>query len=164
MDSGPPRRRDAGATRARLLKAARELFLSRGYTAIGLREVAANAGVRTATADVVELLNDDTEVTAGWAEAALAHFDDARVAAVAPLVLLGEPGRQELGAVCHAFAAHQGCRFLPAAGGAAQACHPSEARSLARSSDTRFRETHPCRQPCCRQGRAKFRKRPCKRR
>jgi AcrR family transcriptional regulator len=42
----PPRqRRDAGATRARLLDAARELFLSRGYSATGLREVAAQAGV-----------------------------------------------------------------------------------------------------------------------
>lgn len=41
----PPRRRDAGATRTRLLVAARELFLGRGYSAIGLREVAAKAGV-----------------------------------------------------------------------------------------------------------------------
>lgn len=39
------RRRDAGATRTRLLDAARELFLSHGYSAIGLREVAAKAGV-----------------------------------------------------------------------------------------------------------------------
>lgn len=41
----PPRRRDAGATRSRLLEAARELFLAYGYSAIGLREVAAKAGV-----------------------------------------------------------------------------------------------------------------------
>jgi GT2 family glycosyltransferase len=40
---------------------------------------------------VVELLNDDTQVTAGWAEAALAPFTDPAVAAVAPLVLLGTP-------------------------------------------------------------------------
>lgn len=40
-----PRRRDAGATKRRLLKAARELFLGQGYSAIGLREVAAKAGV-----------------------------------------------------------------------------------------------------------------------
>jgi AcrR family transcriptional regulator len=45
MDHDPPRRRDAGATRSRLLEAARELFLGRGYSAIGLREVAARAGV-----------------------------------------------------------------------------------------------------------------------
>jgi AcrR family transcriptional regulator len=41
----PARRRDAGATRTRLLEAARELFLGHGYGAIGLREVAAKAGV-----------------------------------------------------------------------------------------------------------------------
>jgi AcrR family transcriptional regulator len=40
-----PRRRDAAGTRARLLEAARELFLRRGYNAVGLREVAARAGV-----------------------------------------------------------------------------------------------------------------------
>lgn len=45
MSSVSPRRRDAGATRTRLLEAARELFLARGYSAIGLREVAAKAGV-----------------------------------------------------------------------------------------------------------------------
>lgn len=40
-----PRRRNAAATRARLLDAARELFLQHGYRATGLREVAAKAGV-----------------------------------------------------------------------------------------------------------------------
>jgi GT2 family glycosyltransferase len=55
--------------------------------------VAANAGVRAASAPVVELLNDDAEVGPGWAEAALAHFAEPDVAAVAPLVLLGPPGR-----------------------------------------------------------------------
>src|SRR5207302_51027 len=53
---------------------------------------AANAGVRAARHPVVELLNDDAEVTAGWAEAALARFADPAVAAVAPLVLRGPPG------------------------------------------------------------------------
>jgi GT2 family glycosyltransferase len=48
---------------------------------------AANAGLRAATSPLVELLNDDTEVTAGWAEAATALFKNRRVAAVAPLVL-----------------------------------------------------------------------------
>lgn len=48
MSSVSPRRRDAGATRTRLLEAARELFLARGYSAIGLREVAAKAGVDVA--------------------------------------------------------------------------------------------------------------------
>ncbi|HEY7326770.1 MAG TPA: glycosyltransferase family 2 protein [Gemmataceae bacterium] len=53
---------------------------------------AVNAGIHAARHPIVELLNDDTEVSAGWAEAALAHFADARIAAVAPLVLRGVPG------------------------------------------------------------------------
>lgn len=55
--------------------------------------VAANAGVRAARAFVVELLNDDTEVMPGWADAALARFADPAVAAVAPLVLTWPGGR-----------------------------------------------------------------------
>jgi GT2 family glycosyltransferase len=58
--------------------------------------VAANAGVAAAGSPIVELLNDDTEVTAGWAEAGLARFADARVGAVAPLVLYGPPDRAGL--------------------------------------------------------------------
>jgi GT2 family glycosyltransferase len=54
--------------------------------------VAANTGVRAARHPVVELLNDDVEVTAGWAEAALARFADPSVGAVAPLTLWGPPG------------------------------------------------------------------------
>jgi GT2 family glycosyltransferase len=53
---------------------------------------AANAGLRAASHGIVELLNDDAEVTAGWADAALVHFSDPSVAAVAPLVLIGPPG------------------------------------------------------------------------
>ncbi len=49
--------------------------------------IAANAGIASATAPIIEMLNDDTEVTAGWAEAALRCFDDPCVVAVAPLVL-----------------------------------------------------------------------------
>lgn len=49
--------------------------------------VAANAGVRAASGRVVELLNDDTEVTAGWARAALRTLGRPGVGAVAPLVL-----------------------------------------------------------------------------
>jgi GT2 family glycosyltransferase len=59
----------------------RRLPRRRGFCA------AANTGIRAAGGDVVELLNDDTEVTRGWADAALAAFADPRVAAVAPLVL-----------------------------------------------------------------------------
>lgn len=54
--------------------------------------VAVNAGIRAAAGEVVELLNDDTVVAAGWAAAALACFADPAVGAVAPLVLLGPDG------------------------------------------------------------------------
>lgn len=49
---------------------------------------AANAGLAAARAAFVQLLNDDTEVTAGWIEAGLAPFADAAVGSVAPLVLV----------------------------------------------------------------------------
>ena len=49
--------------------------------------VAANAGITATSGAIVELLNDDTEVTPGWAQPALACFQDPLVAAVAPLVL-----------------------------------------------------------------------------
>jgi GT2 family glycosyltransferase len=52
---------------------------------------AANRGIAAATGSVIELLNDDTEVEPGWADAALAHFADPTIAAVAPLVLQGPP-------------------------------------------------------------------------
>jgi len=48
---------------------------------------AVNAGIRASRGDVVELLNDDTEVQPGWADAALRPFADPSVGAVAPLVL-----------------------------------------------------------------------------
>ena len=48
---------------------------------------AANAGLRSARGEIVEFLNDDTEVTAGWSEAALSPFRDPKIGAVAPLVL-----------------------------------------------------------------------------
>jgi GT2 family glycosyltransferase len=53
---------------------------------------AANAGIAAATGEVVELLNDDAEVTDGWSDAPLAAFSDRTVAAVAPLVLQNKPG------------------------------------------------------------------------
>jgi GT2 family glycosyltransferase len=42
------------------------------------------------------LLNDDTEVEPGWADAAMAHFADPTIAAVAPLVLWGPPDRSRV--------------------------------------------------------------------
>jgi GT2 family glycosyltransferase len=55
--------------------------------------VAANAGIAAASAPVVELLNDDAEVTAGWATSALRWFAHPQVFAVAPLVLQNDPER-----------------------------------------------------------------------
>jgi GT2 family glycosyltransferase len=55
---------------------------------------AANAGLAAARGPFVQLLNNDTEVTAGWVEAGLAPFVDERVGSVAPLVLVrSDPGR-----------------------------------------------------------------------
>jgi GT2 family glycosyltransferase len=53
---------------------------------------AVNAGIAAARGDVVELLNDDTEVQPGWAAAALHCFADPAVGAVAPLVLCWPDG------------------------------------------------------------------------
>ncbi len=50
--------------------------------------VAANAGIARATAEVVELLNDDAEVTHGWETASLERFRNPAIVAVAPLVLI----------------------------------------------------------------------------
>jgi GT2 family glycosyltransferase len=55
---------------------------------------AVNAGIAAARGEIVELLNDDTEVTAGWAERALRCFVDATVAAVAPLVVWASDPRR----------------------------------------------------------------------
>ena len=55
---------------------------------------AANAGIAAAGGQFIQLLNNDTEVSAGWIEAGLAPFDDPRVGSVAPLVLVrSDPGR-----------------------------------------------------------------------
>lgn len=49
---------------------------------------AVNAGIAAARGEVIELLNNDTEVEPGWAEAGLRHFADPTVGSVAPLVLV----------------------------------------------------------------------------
>ncbi|HEY1861439.1 MAG TPA: glycosyltransferase [Gemmataceae bacterium] len=76
----------AGFARVRVLRLPRR----RGFCG------AANAGIHAAVHSIVELLNDDTEVTAGWAESPLAAFADLTVGAVAPLVLYWPGG--EVGA------------------------------------------------------------------
>ena len=55
---------------------------------------AANLGIAAARGRFIQLLNNDTEVTAGWIEAGLAPFVDPTVGSVAPLVLVrSDPGR-----------------------------------------------------------------------
>jgi GT2 family glycosyltransferase len=54
--------------------------------------VCANRGIATARGEIIELLNDDTQVERDWAEAALRCFADPQVGAVAPLVFRGAPG------------------------------------------------------------------------
>ncbi|CAN5612867.1 N/A [soil metagenome] len=49
---------------------------------------AANAGIAAAQGTYLQLLNNDTEVIAGWVEAGLAPFADPTVGSVAPLVLV----------------------------------------------------------------------------
>lgn len=86
VDDGSPRQIvSAAATEFAGVRALR-LSERMGFAA------AVNAGVAAAQGDIVELLNDDTEVTAGWAAAALVHFSDPIVAAVAPLVLQADAG------------------------------------------------------------------------
>jgi GT2 family glycosyltransferase len=55
---------------------------------------AANAGIAAARGSFIQLLNNDTEVRAGWIEAGLAPFEDPTVGSVAPLVLVrSDPAR-----------------------------------------------------------------------
>jgi hypothetical protein len=55
-----------------------------------------NDAAQDARGEVIHVLASGTEVTDGWTHAALRHFADPRVAAVAPLVLkLASPGRIE---------------------------------------------------------------------
>jgi GT2 family glycosyltransferase len=55
--------------------------------------IAANEGIRAARGQIIELLNDDTIVTPGWAEAALRQFSTTNIGAVAPLVFQGTPNQ-----------------------------------------------------------------------
>ena len=49
---------------------------------------AANAGIAAARGEFIQLLNNDTEVTADWVDAGLEPFADPNVGSVAPLVLV----------------------------------------------------------------------------
>ena len=97
---------------------------------------AANAGLAAARGEVIQLLNNDTEVTAGWAEAGLAPFAEATVGSVAPLVLvrsdparvdsagdtyalIGWPSKRGHGQAASRWAAHPPDRVFGASGSSA---------------------------------------------
>lgn len=52
---------------------------------------ARNTGLRESTSDVVVFVDADCAVTPGWLERLIGHFDDPRVAAVAPRVVASSP-------------------------------------------------------------------------
>jgi O-antigen biosynthesis protein len=65
---------------------------------------AANAGIAAARGVVIQLLNNDTEVTPGWVEAGLAPFADPTVGSVAPLVLVrSDPSRVDSAGDSYSF-------------------------------------------------------------
>ena len=65
---------------------------------------AANAGIAAAQGQVIQLLNNDTEVTPGWVEAGLAPFADREVGSVAPLVLVrSDPSRVDSAGDSYSF-------------------------------------------------------------
>lgn len=58
------------------------------YAPIGCKPVEClNRGLDAAEGEIVHVLMPGAEVSPGWSEVALAHFQDRRVAAVAPLIL-----------------------------------------------------------------------------
>ncbi|MEA1951431.1 MAG: hypothetical protein U9N87_08605 [Planctomycetota bacterium] len=58
------------------------------YTPIGCGPVEClNRGIDAAEGQIVHVLTAGAEVSSAWSEAAMAHFEDGRVAAVAPLIL-----------------------------------------------------------------------------
>ena len=73
---------------------------------------AASVGMEAANSPVVELLNDDTEVSKGWADAALVHFRDPEVVAVTPLILQ-HPGQEKLTTIFQAFIDSAGDEYDP---------------------------------------------------
>lgn len=65
---------------------------------------AANAGIAAARGAFLQLLNNDAEVTDGWAEAGLAPFANPRTGSVAPLVLMrSDPSRVDSAGDRYAF-------------------------------------------------------------
>jgi GT2 family glycosyltransferase len=128
---------------------------------------AANAGISAARGSVIELLNDDTEVTQDWAGHALALFADSSVGAVAPLALMasshapetridsagdryflggvagkrchGEPLRPAHIKSCRVFGASASCAFYRRDALEAVGCFPEEFGAYFEDVDLAFR-------------------------
>ena len=65
---------------------------------------AANAGIAAARGEFIQLLNNDTEVSAGWIESGLSPFNEPTVGSVAPLVLVrSDPSRVDSAGDRYAF-------------------------------------------------------------
>jgi len=65
---------------------------------------AANAGIAAARGEIIQLLNNDTEVSPGWIETGLAPFSDPQVGSVAPLVLVrSDPARVDSAGDSYSF-------------------------------------------------------------
>jgi GT2 family glycosyltransferase len=91
---------DTGAWLAATHPDVRHLRLERNLGFCG----AANTGIAAARGEFLQLLNNDTEVTAGWIEAGLAPFADPTVGSVAPLVLVrSDPTRVDSAGDSYAF-------------------------------------------------------------
>lgn len=70
-----------------------ELMYVQARQGAGLAE-AVNLGIAASRAPIIHVLAAGTHVDEGWTEPAVEHFDDPRVAAVAPLVLdANDPGK-----------------------------------------------------------------------
>jgi GT2 family glycosyltransferase len=81
----------AGAAVSRLAGESAGVTVLRNDHPMGFA-VAANRGILAARGDVIQLLNDDTEVEPRWDQVAITQFADPTVGSVAPLVLRGPPG------------------------------------------------------------------------
>jgi len=88
---------------------------------------AVNLALRLSDAPVIHVLLCGTEVQEGWADAAMAHLADPRIAAVAPLVLdIDDPGR----IVAAGLAYHVGGAAVPLASGQATDSLGSNAKRI----------------------------------
>ena len=94
-----------------------------------------NAGIEASRAQVVHWLACGAEVSEGWADAAIGHFDNPRVAAVAPLVVdQGQPDRviaagmsYHVGGLVRPLAAGKSLGDLPVQPRGVLAPHPATA-------------------------------------